>query len=104
STLERGLPSKPGRVCGLALAGIELDPLVDVARVGAVVGDGGLNQTQRDLQVVGRGALVGTKPFLDGALREGPRRDAPAARAGAEPFDSRVRQTKAEGLRHVAQG
>lgn len=38
----------------LSLPLVQLDQLVDLGRVGAVVGDGGLDQAQRDLQVPGR--------------------------------------------------
>ena len=37
---------------------VEVDPLVDLIALRAVVGDGRLDQAERDLQVLGRGSLV----------------------------------------------
>lgn len=55
---ERVLPGEPGLVCRLALARVEIDPLVDLISIRAVIGDRRLNQAERDPQVLGRGSLI----------------------------------------------
>ena len=52
------MTGEPCRMGDLALAGIEFDPLVDLASIGAVVTHGCLNQAKRDLEILGRGLLV----------------------------------------------
>jgi hypothetical protein len=49
---ERGLAGEESGVGALALGGVGVDPLVDLFRIVAVVGDSGLHQAQRDLYVV----------------------------------------------------
>jgi hypothetical protein len=50
--------SEPGRVCGVALASVQLDPVVDLNLVRLVVNDGGNDEVDRDLEVGSRLLLV----------------------------------------------
>src|SRR5438445_3463170 len=52
------MTSKPGSVCLFVFTLVELNPLVDLVDVGAVVGDGGLDQAQEKGEVIGGGLHV----------------------------------------------
>jgi hypothetical protein len=52
------LTGPPGFVGGLTLTRIELDPTVDLVPIRPVASDCGLDQTERDPEVLGRFTLV----------------------------------------------
>src|SRR6266851_3408361 len=58
STLEGGLTSEPGGVGLFALTPVQLNPLVDLVGIGAVVRDRGMDEPQRYFQVIRSGARV----------------------------------------------
>ena len=52
------MPRQPGLMGGLALTRVDLDPLVDLVPIRPVIGDCGLDQAERDLEILGRLPLI----------------------------------------------